>query len=123
MNKVLLIGRLTKDPDIRVSQNGMKVARYTMAVDRRGEDADFIPCIAFDKKAEFVEKYLRKGTKIAIVGRIQTGSYTNKEGRTVYTTDIIVDEHEFAESKKVEQEARQAEEFATLPEEAKLPFA
>lgn len=101
MNKVILTGRLTADPTIRYSQQGMCVANYTLAVDRRTKDkgADFIPCIAFDKKGEFAEKYLKKGTKIAIVGHIQTGSYTNREGKKVYTTDVIIDEQEFAESK------------------------
>lgn len=106
MNKVLLIGRLTRDPEVRYGgENKDKaVARYTLAVDRRykkdGDDsADFINCTAFGKGAEFAEKYLHKGIKIAIIGRIQTGSYTNKDGNKVYTTDVIVDEHEFAESK------------------------
>ena len=104
MNKVILIGRLTKDVDMRYTQNGMAVARYSLAVDRKGKDkgTDFIGCIAFDKGAEFAEKYLKKGTKIAIVGHISTGSYTDKDGRKVYTTDIVVDEHEFVESKKQE---------------------
>lgn len=104
MNKFLGIGRLTRDPDIRYSQSGMAVARYTLAVDRRGKDkgADFIGCIAFDKGAEFAEKYLKKGTKIAIVGHIVTSNYTDRDGRKVYTTDIAVDEHEFVESKKQE---------------------
>ena len=106
MNKVILMGRLTRDPEIRYSQgeNSMAIARFTLAVDRRhksGEEstADFISCIAFRNTAEFAEKYLHKGTKIAVVGRIQTGSYTNKEGQKVYTTDVIVEECEFAESK------------------------
>ena len=106
MNKVILLGRLTKDPETRYSQgeNTTAVSRYTLAVDRRfkkdGESsADFIGCIAFGKAAEFAEKYLKKGTKIAVVGRIQTGSYTNKDGQKVYTTDVVVEEHEFAESK------------------------
>jgi len=106
MNKVFLIGRLCADPDIRYSQgeNATAVARYRLAVDRRfkkdGEStADFIPCVAFGKAAEFAEKYLHKGTKIAVTGRIQTGSYTNKDGQKVYTTDIFVEEQEFAESK------------------------
>ena len=106
MNKVILMGRLTRDPEVRYSQgaNSMAIARYTLAVDRRfrreGEaTADFISCIAFGKNGEFVEKYLRQGTKIAITGRIQTGSYTNREGQKVYTTEVVVEEHEFAESK------------------------
>lgn len=106
MNKVILMGRLTRDPEIRYAQNenGTAVARYSLAVDRRfkrdGEqDADFIGCVAFGKAAEFAEKYFRKGIKILITGRIQTGSYTNKDGQKVYTTDVVVDEQEFAESK------------------------
>lgn len=106
MNKVELIGRLTKDPEIRYSQgeNPMAIARYTLAVDRRfkkdGEaTADFINCVAFGKLGEFAEKYLKKSTKIAIVGRIQTGSYTNRDGNKVYTTDVVVEEQEFCESK------------------------
>lgn len=106
MNKVILIGRLTREPEVRYSQgeSSLAIARYTLAVDRRfkrqGEpDADFINCVAFGKAAEFVEKYLKQGTKIAITGRIQTGSYTNKDGHKIYTTDVIVEEHEFVESK------------------------
>ena len=106
MNKVILIGRLTKDPEVRYSQgeNSAAVARYSLAVDRKFKQdgqptADFINCIAFGKSGEFAEKYLRKGTKIAITGRIQTGSYTNKDGNKVYTTDVVVEEHEFVESK------------------------
>lgn len=106
MNKVVLMGRLTRDPEIRYSQGEKPTAvgRYTLAVDRRfkrdGEqNADFINCISFGKAAEFAEKYLHKGTKIAVSGRIQTGSYTNKNGVKVYTTDVVVEEQEFAESK------------------------
>ena len=109
MNKVILMGRLTKDPDIRYSQgeNPTTVARYTLAVDRRfvrrdnpdAQTADFISCVTFGKSAEFAEKYLHKGTKIAVSGRIQTGSYTNKEGARVYTTEVVVEDQEFAESK------------------------
>lgn len=106
MNKVILMGRLTRDPEIRYSQGNQStaIARYTLAVDRRfkreGEpNADFINCIAFGKLGEFAERYLQKGTKIAIIGRIQTGSYTNKDGVKVYTTDVVVEEQEFAESK------------------------
>lgn len=100
------MGRLTKDPEVRYTQgdNASAVARYSLAVDRRfkrdGEPtADFINCVAFGRSAEFAEKYLRQGSKIAIVGRIQTGSYTNRDGQKVYTTDIVVEEQEFAESK------------------------
>ena len=110
MNKVILMGRLTRDPDIRYSQGekATAVARYTLAVDRRfvrqdGGDnqqtADFIGCVAFGRQAEFAEKYLHQGTKIAITGRIQTGSYTNRDGQKVYTTDVVVEDQEFAESK------------------------
>lgn len=107
MNKVILMGRLTRDPEVRYSQGEQStaVARYTIAVDRRfrrdgdAQTADFIGCVAFGRQAEFAEKYFRKGTKIAVVGRIQTGSYTNKDGQRVYTTDVVVEEQEFAESK------------------------
>lgn len=108
MNKVILMGRLTRDPDIRYSQgeNAMAIARYTLAVDRRGrkdgssdQTADFISCVSFGKIAEFAERYLRQGTKIVAEGRIQTGSYTNKDGQKVYTTDVVVENCEFAESK------------------------
>ena len=108
MNKVILMGRLTRDPDIRYTQgeNSMAVARYTLAVDRRRaanadgqREADFISCVAFGRQAEFAERYLHQGTKIAATGRIQTGSYTNKDGQKVYTTDVIIEDQEFAESK------------------------
>lgn len=107
MNKVILMGRLTRDPEVRYSQgdNSMAIARYSLAVDRRfkrdGDEqtADFINCVAFGKSGEFAEKYLHKGTKIVVVGRIQTGSFTNKDGQKVYTTDVVVEEQEFAESK------------------------
>lgn len=109
MNKVVLMGRLTRDPEVRYSQNdtSMAIARYTLAVDRRtsrgnqdGEaTADFINCVAFGRNGEFAEKYLRKGTKMLVEGRIQTGSYTNREGQKVYTTEVVVENHEFAESK------------------------
>ena len=107
MNKVILMGRLTRDPDIRYSQgeNAQAIARYTVAVDRRfrrqdgDQQADFIGCVAFGRQAEFAEKYLHQGTKIALTGRIQTGSYTRNDGTRVYTTDVVVEEQEFAESK------------------------
>ena len=112
MNKVIIIGRLVKDPDIRYSQGASStcVARYSLAVDRKikrdGEpSADFINCITFGKLAMFADKYLHKGTKIAVVGRIQTGSYTNKDNQKVYTTDVVVEEQEFAESKSTSQNA------------------
>ena len=113
MNRVILMGRLTRDPNISYSQGGdnMAIARFTLAVDRRGrrqdgadqQTADFIGCVAFGRQAEFAEKYLRQGTKIAVTGRIQTGSYTNKDGQKVYTTDVVVEEQEFAESKQASQ--------------------
>lgn len=108
MNKVILMGRLTRDPEVRYSQGTqpMAIARYTLAVDRRvskanGEEqaADFINIVAFGKSGEFAEKYLRKGTKVLVTGRIQTGSYTNKDGAKVYTTDVVAEDQEFAESK------------------------
>lgn len=110
MNKVILMGRLTRDPEVRYSQGEtpVAIARYTLAVDRRlnrnnGSDnqqtADFIRCVALGRNGEFAEKYLRKGIKIAVTGRIETGSYTNREGQTVYTTEVFVEEQEFAESK------------------------
>ena len=106
MNKVILVGRLTKDPEVRYTQgeNPMAIARYTLAVDRRfkrdGEPtADFINCVVFGKSAEFAEKYFRQGLRVSISGRIPTGSYTNKDGVKVYTTEVTVEEQEFAESK------------------------
>lgn len=127
MNKWIGIGRLTKDPDIRYSQNGdkqMAVARYTLAVDRphtrqeNQQNADFISCVAFDKCAEFAEKYLRKGTKIAIEGRIQTGSYTNKDGVRVYTTDIVVEKNEFCESRNLENNANNSNQGGNINQNA-----
>ena len=108
MNKVILMGRLTRDPEVRYSQNGdsnLAIARYTLAVDRRfqknggDQQADFISCVAFGRSGEFAEKYFKQGTKICIEGRIQTGSYTNKDGAKVYTTEVVVENQEFAESK------------------------
>ncbi len=110
MNKVILMGRLTREPDVRYTTGPeiKAVARYTLAVDRRfarsnegseQQTADFIPCVAFGKAAEFAEKYLHQGTKLVVTGRILTGSYTNKDGQRVYTTDIVIEEQEFAESK------------------------
>ena len=112
MNKAILMGRLTRDPDIRYSQgeNGRQIARYTLAVDRRKadangqRDADFIGCVAFDRQAEFAQKYLHQGTKVVVTGHIQTGSYTNRYGQKVYTTDVIVEEQEFAESRQQPQQ-------------------
>lgn len=107
MNRVILMGRLTRDPQVRYSdgEHPMAVARYTLAVDRRfkreGEQsADFISCVVFGKSAEFAEKYFRQGLKVVVSGRIQTGSYTNKDGVKVYTTDVVVEDQEFAESKQ-----------------------
>jgi single-strand DNA-binding protein len=109
MNKVILMGRLTRDPEVRYSQGerSMAIARYSLAVDRRGrrnqdgneQTADFINCVAFDKAGEFAEKYFRQGMRVLVTGRIQTGSYTNKDGIKVYTTDIVVEDQEFADSK------------------------
>lgn len=111
MNKVILMGRLTRDPDIRYTQgeNSMAVARFSLAVDRRrtGADgqreADFINCVTFGRQAEFAERYLHQGTKIVLTGRIQTGSYTNKDGQKVYTTDVVAEDLEFAESKSASE--------------------
>ena len=111
MNRVILMGRLTRDPEVRYSQGerSMAIARYTLAVDRRGrrsqsqdgaeQTADFIPCVAFDRAGEFAERYFRQGMRVLISGRIQTGSYTNRDGQKVYTTEVIVDDQEFADSK------------------------
>ena len=106
MNKVILMGRLTRDPDIRAPREdgAAAVARYTLAVDRRfsrdGEQsADFISCVVFGRNVDFVERYLKQGTKVCICGRLQSGSYTDRNGNKVYTTDVVVEEHEFAESK------------------------
>ena len=108
MNRAILMGRLTRDPEVRYSsgERSMAIARYTLAVDRgfkRGDsseqNADFIPCVAFDKAGEFAERYFRQGMRVLVSGRIQTGSYTNKEGQKVYTTEVIIDTQEFADSK------------------------
>ena len=140
MNKVILMGRLTRDPEVRYSQgeSSTAVARYTLAVDRRfrreGSDqtADFIGCVAFGRQAEFAEKYLHQGTKIAITGRIQTGSYTNKDGQRVYTTDVVVEEQEFAESKAASEQSTAPEGqavsddgFMNIPDgiDEELPFS
>ena len=134
MNKVILMGRLTRDPEVRYSTNGDKqtaVARFTLAVDRRIKQegqptADFIGCVAFGKQGEFVEKYLKQGTKIVLTGRIQTGSFTNKDGQKVYTTDIVAEEIEFAESKKesAPSDPPASHDFEDIPEgiEQDLPF-
>lgn len=131
MNKVILLGRLTRDPDIRYTQgeNSMAIARYTLAVNRRvakeGEQsADFISCVAFGKAAEFAERYLKQGIKIVVEGRIQTGSYTNKDGQKVYTTDVVVENSEFAESKagSDNQSAAACDVPVPVDDENDLPF-
>ena len=143
MNKVILMGRLTRDPDIRHSagENSTAVARYTLAVDRRykrdGEaGADFISCVAFGRSAEFAQKYFRQGLKVVVTGRIQTGSYTNRDGNKVYTTDVAVEEQEFAENKAAGQTTNSgsqqkpepqvdADGFMNIPDgiDEELPFA
>ena len=140
MNKVILMGRLTRDPEISYSQGeqATAIARYTIAVDRRfkrnndGQSADFIGCVAFGRQAEFAEKYLHKGMKICVTGRIQTGSYTNIDGQKVYTTDVIVEDQEFCESKNAstpntqepEQESSVGNGFMNIPDnlDEELPF-
>lgn len=142
MNKWIGMGRLTRDPEIRYTQGNdpMCVARYTLAVDRRvkkdGQDnADFINCVAFGKAGEFVEKYCKKGTKLAVSGRIQTGSYTNRDGQKVYTTEVVIEEQEFAESKNASsggqnqapqqsQKAEGLDGFMDIPDgiDESLPF-
>lgn len=129
MNKVILMGRLTRDPEVRYTEgeNAMAIARYTLAVDRRGRsknengNADFVSCVAFGKGGEFAEKYLKKGTKILITGRIQTGSYTNRDGQKVYTTDVVVEDHEFAEGRKAAEETAQADAAAPADAAAAMP--
>mgnify|MGYP004514522993 CR=1 FL=1 len=142
MNKAILMGRLTRDPHISYkeqekTQEQMCIARYTLAVDRRKakdeeQSTDFIGCVAFGRSAEFAEKYLKQGIKIIVTGRIQTGSYTNKDGYKVYTTDVIVEEQEFAESKRISDENTQkakeedkGDGFMNIPDgiEEELPFA
>lgn len=130
MNKVILMGRLTRDPEVSYSQrDNMCIARFNLAVDRRGKDAgaDFINCVSFSKTAEFIEKYVFKGTKLVTEGRIQTGSYTNKDGQKVYTTDVIVDNCEFAESKNKGEPtpAPDNQGFINIPDQIdeELPFA
>ena len=144
MNKVVLMGRLTRDPEVRYTQgeNPSAVARYTLAVDRRRrssseeQTADFINCVAFGRSGEFVEKYFKKGTKVVISGRIQTGSYTNREGQKVYTTEVVVDDQEFAERKSdsgasdsapataTESAPAQGDGFMNIPDgiDEELPF-
>ena len=124
MNKFIAIGRLTDSPDVKYNGE-LAIARYTLAVDRRfkkeGENgADFIRCVAFGKNGQFAEKYLAKGKKIAIEGRIQTGSYTNKDGVRVYTTDVVAEDQEFADSKG--SGSSEAEETFSMPDDENLPF-
>lgn len=128
MNKVILMGRLTRDPDIRASQgeNSVTVARFTLAVDRRfkrdgDQTADFISCFTFGKTAEFIEKYTKQGTKLCVEGRIQTGSYTNKDGNKVYTTEVYVENVEFAESKASGSNAAPAGQTYSAPAAAPAP--
>ena len=125
MNKVVLVGRLTRDPEVRYSQgeNATAVARYTLAVDRRFKrdnepSADFIPCVVFGRSGEFAEKYFRQGMRVSVSGRIQTGSYTNKDGVKVYTTEVIVEEQEIAESRA---ESEQNRNSFSQPAQAKAP--
>lgn len=141
MNKVILMGRLTRDPDVRYTQGEepMAIARFTLAVDRRGKrdgeaSADFPSCVCFRRTAEFIEKYAHQGTKLVVVGRIQTGSYTNRDGQKVYTTEVVVEEAEFAESKAAADRNTQqtpppspdtgADGFMNIPDgiEEELPF-
>ena len=138
MNTCILCGRLTKDPDVRWSQgeNSMQIARYSLAIDRRGKDkgADFINCVAFGKSAKFAEDYFHKGMRVLVMGHIQTGSYKDKEGRTVYTTDVIVDNQEFADGKvgpgtggdqkSTGMQPDPVDDFMTIPEDEAdaLPF-
>lgn len=142
MNKVILMGRLTRDPDVRYTQGEepIAIARFTLAVDRRGKrdgeaSADFPSCVCFRRTAEFIEKYAHQGTKLVVVGRIQTGSYTNRDGQKVYTTDVVVEEAEFAESKAAADRNTQqtppsspdtgADGFMNIPDgiEEELPFS
>ena len=133
MNTVILLGRLTRDPEVRQTTGNepMTIARYTLAVDRRKArnadghtEADFISCVAFGKNAEFAEKYLKQGTKIALNGRIQTGSYTNRDGKKVHTTDVVVESQEFAESKGDKAEKKEEPtDFVPVPDDMPdLPF-
>lgn len=121
MNITTLIGRLTDDP--AYSEKGdSKVARYTIAVDRMGEGADFPNCVAFGRQAEFADKYLKKGMKIAVIGKLRTGSYTNREGKKVYTTDVYVDHQEFCERKQEEPGKAPTGRFTDIPADFENPF-
>lgn len=123
MNKVELVGRITKDPNISYTKESTCVARFTMAMNRKfkKDEADFISCVAFGKQGEFMEKFAKKGMKFEVVGRLQSGSYKNKDGQTVYTTDVVVEEIEFGEGKS---EKKESSDFIDVPEEieAELPF-
>ena len=137
MNTASIMGRLTKEPAITTTQSGLKIARYTLAVDRKvkhengnQQTADFIPCVAFDRAAQFAESYFHQGMRVLVEGRIQTGSYKDREGRTVYTTDVIVNSQEFADGKRDQAPAPAQpapDEFLSVPEGADetdgLPFA
>ena len=137
MNKVILMGRLTRNPEVRYSQgeNPLAIARYTLAVDRKfkkekEENADFIRCVAFGKAGEHAEKYYKQGLKVTVAGRIQTGSYTDRDGRKVYTTEVVVEEQEFAESRREGQQAPQPapvdeDGFMNIPDgiDEELPFS
>ena len=146
MNRVILMGRLTRDPEVRYTQGEriMAIARYTLAVDRRGsrnqtdngQTADFIRCVAFDRAGEFTEKYFRQGMRVLVSGRIQTGSYTNRDGQKVYTTEVIVDDQEFADGRKdvgsgaaagqqdppVPYSPAEHDGFMDVPDDVDLPF-
>lgn len=136
MNKVVLVGRLTKDVEVRYTDGGTSIARFNVAVNRRFKnadgiyEADFIPCLAFGKTAEFIEKWFKKGSQIGITGRIQTGSYTNKDGQKVYTTDVVVEETEFVGSNSTKSDSNangnaDADGFMNIPDgiDEELPFA
>ena len=129
MNKVMLMGRLTKSPEVKYLQNEnhTAMARYTLAVDRRyGKETNFISCVTFGKNAEFAEKYLHKGLKIAVSGRIQTGSYSDGAGKKIYTMNVLVEEHYFSEGRKLpetdEKEGTDKDGFMEVPEGEELPF-
>lgn len=135
MNKIILMGRLTRNPEVRYSQgeHPMAIAKYTLAVDRismknNEQTADFINCISFDKAGEFAEKYFHQGMKVLVSGRIQTGSYTNKEGKKIYTTDVIIETQEFADSKNISSEKTQpsntntGDEFMNISPDEDLPY-
>lgn len=132
MNKVILIGRLTRDPEIRTAQDGLTIARYSLAIDRQTKEKqeDFFRCVTFGKNAEFVERYLKKGTKVAVTGRLQSGSYTDRDGRKVYTVEVVTENHEFVESKAAAERNEQqietsADGFMNIPDgiDEELPFS